>query len=95
MNKYYCYDKSEMILRDELATERTVLANERTLFAYLRTSINIIAAGISFIELFEVVYINILGYILLPLGVYIGVFGVKKYLNIRKRLIYLQKFATK
>jgi putative membrane protein len=42
---------SEMILRDHLAVDRTVLANERTLLAYARTALTLFLVGISFIHL--------------------------------------------
>jgi hypothetical protein len=36
---------NDMILRDHLAYDRTVLANERTLLAYIRTSIALFTMG--------------------------------------------------
>ena len=46
MTNKYNHNKEDMILRDFLATDRTILANERTLLAYLRTFISFFAAGI-------------------------------------------------
>lgn len=40
-----------LILRDQLAIDRTVLANERTLLAYVRTALTLFLVGISFIHL--------------------------------------------
>lgn len=34
--RVYKFNKDEMILRDFLAVDRTLLANERTLLAYIR-----------------------------------------------------------
>ena len=43
---YSKFRTEEMILRDWLARDRTVLANERTLLAYLRTTLMLwISAG--------------------------------------------------
>ncbi|MGN0027609.1 MAG: DUF202 domain-containing protein, partial [Clostridium sp.] len=39
----YNFKKEEMILRDFLAADRTLLANERTLLAYIRTGISLLA----------------------------------------------------
>ena len=50
MTNKYNHKKEDMILRDFLATDRTILANERTLLAYLRTFISFFAAGIGFVK---------------------------------------------
>ena len=42
---YTDIDPADMILRDHLARDRTILANERTLLAYVRTTIALLAAG--------------------------------------------------
>ena len=41
----------ELILRDQLAIDRTVLANERTLLAYVLTALTLFLVGISFVHL--------------------------------------------
>jgi putative membrane protein len=38
-NPYESFEEEELILRDELAIDRTVLANERTFLAYVRTAL--------------------------------------------------------
>ena len=38
-NPYETFQGSDLILRDELAIDRTVLANERTLLSYIRTGL--------------------------------------------------------
>ena len=40
----------ELILRDRLAIDRTVLANERTLLAYIRTALTLFLVGITFVD---------------------------------------------
>ena len=47
---YQRFLKEELILRDELAIDRTLLANERTLMAYVRLAITLIIAGVSIIH---------------------------------------------
>ena len=48
-NPYAHFDRAHIILRDELAMDRTALANERTLLAYVRTSLALLLAGVSFV----------------------------------------------
>lgn len=50
-NESYAHVKNEdLILRDWLAIDRTVLANERTLLAYVRTALTLFLVGMSFIH---------------------------------------------
>lgn len=42
--------KEDLILRNRLAIDRTVLANERTLLAYVRTALTLFLVGMSFIH---------------------------------------------
>ena len=44
---YARFSSANLILRDELAIDRTLLANERTLMAYLRAGVALIIAGAS------------------------------------------------
>lgn len=41
----------DLILRDQLAIDRTILANERTLLAYIRTALTLFLVGLSFVHL--------------------------------------------
>ncbi len=45
-NSYTRFKNDALILRDELAIDRTVLANERTLMAYLRSAVSLLIAGV-------------------------------------------------
>lgn len=83
-NKYN-HNKEEMILRDFLATDRTILANERTFLAYLRTFISFFASGIGFIKFVDEKVIVFLGYILVALSVIILYFGCTRYFKTKKR----------
>lgn len=44
--------KEELILRDRLAMDRTILANERTLLSYLRTALAIVVVGFTLMHFF-------------------------------------------
>lgn len=84
MKKYICYNREDMILRDHLATDRTVLANERTFLAYLRTALSLIVSGASFIKFSDTPFVQYIGYFLIPLGLYIAFVGTKNHINMRK-----------
>ena len=43
----------QLILRDRLAADRTILSNERTFLAYIRTALTLFIAGLSFVH-FEI-----------------------------------------
>lgn len=81
----YNHSKEDMILRDFLATDRTILANERTFLAYLRTFISFFAAGIGFIKFVNEKIIVFLGYILVILSVGVLYLGCVRYLKSKKR----------
>jgi putative membrane protein len=70
----YADTGAEPIVRDHLAGCRTVLANERTFLAYIRTALTLLVAGLTFIRFFEVLVIELLGWVFLPLAV--ATFGV-------------------
>jgi putative membrane protein len=55
--------ESDLILRDRLALDRTVLANERTLLAYVRTALTFLITGVGFIKFFLEIVLDILGLI--------------------------------
>lgn len=61
--------KQELILRDYLAIERTILANEATFLAYIRTSLTIIVVGVTLFHLSKD------NEILQYLGIFISLFG--------------------
>ena len=73
---YSKFDADEMILRDHLARDRTVLANERTLLAYLRTAIALFAAGGTLLRFFPDSFsLRVLGVLLLLMGAVVVVLG--------------------
>lgn len=84
MNPYEKFKKNELILRDELAIDRTILANERTLLAYIRTSLTLIIAGLSFIHFIKEGIIFKIGIFLVPLGIFAGVFGYIRYFKMKR-----------
>ncbi|MFW6313186.1 MAG: DUF202 domain-containing protein [Spirochaetota bacterium] len=75
-NPYERFLNNEMILRDQLAVDRTILANERTLLAYIRTVLALVLAGATVIRIFEDPSLNILGWTLIAFGVLVGGIGL-------------------
>ena len=76
---YLQFESHDLIVRDYLAVDRTILANERTFLSYVRTALALIAAGVSFIKLFDELWIAIVGWLFVPCGVLAIVIGVLRY----------------
>ncbi|MBU0533045.1 DUF202 domain-containing protein [Candidatus Micrarchaeota archaeon] len=68
--------EKELILRDELAIERTRLAQERTHLAYIRTGISLLLGGVFFVGYFQegspFLYI---GYAAIVVACLFGIYG--------------------
>lgn len=83
---YKKFNHEELILRDLLATDRTVLANERPLLAYVRTTSAFLAAGGSFIQFFDSLALEVIGWGLILLGSVLLVTGASHFLRMRARI---------
>ncbi len=94
-NPYDRFSKGELILRDELAIDRTLLANERTVLSYLRGSVALIIAGLTFVHFIEFGMLRYIGISLIPMGLAIGAFGVNRYRRMDQRIRAIrEKFAA-
>ena len=51
--RYDEFSTDELILRDRLAADRTMLANERTLLSFIRTALTFLLTGLALFKLFE------------------------------------------
>lgn len=71
---------------DKDALVRTTLANQRTFLAYLRTALTFFVAGVSFIQFFDSLIVEIVGWVFVPLGVATFVVGVWRYNKLRVRM---------
>jgi putative membrane protein len=78
---YSEFKREEMILRDWLALDRTVLANKRTFLAYGRTAIALIALGIAFVKLIQHRFFEVSGFALMVLGVAVFFLGLREFVN--------------
>jgi len=76
----------KLTISDYLAIERTNLANERTLLAYIRTIIIMISSGFAIIKLDFLKEINLLGIVLLSISPLILLFGIARFLSMRRRI---------
>lgn len=83
---YERFKAEELILRDELAIERTLLANERTLLAYLRSGVALLLAGITFIHFAQHPWFRIVGLACVPLGVAVIGFGFYRFRVVTAKL---------
>jgi len=78
-NPYGRFTEEELIRRDHLAVDRTILANERTLLAYIGTALALFVTGVSFIQFFNSVPIEIVGWVVIPAGIVTFAIGFVRY----------------
>jgi putative membrane protein len=83
---YSRFEKTELILRDELAIDRTLLANERTLLSYLRSGVALLIAGVSIMHFSQGDWFSTVGLICLPTGIITGIIGVVRYSKMNKSI---------
>ncbi len=88
---YTRFDANSLILRDELAIDRTLLANERTLLAYLRSGVALVIAGVSIMQLAEARWFWWVGVCSIPVGVFAATFGTYRFWKMNKALSVLRK----
>ena len=83
-------EKKNAEIRDQMAVQRTIFANERTLMAYLRTAITIMAGAFAAIKLSQHVYLQVIGFVLMPVGLALAVYSFYRYFQ-KQRLIQRQR----
>ncbi|MBU0714461.1 MAG: DUF202 domain-containing protein [Verrucomicrobia bacterium] len=91
---YERFDGNDLILRDELAIDRTLLANERTLMAYLRSGVALLIAGVSIIHFSQEGWFWVVGIACIPTGMITGVIGVARYRIMNKKIAYVRNRPT-
>ena len=85
-NPYERFQDEELILRDELAIDRTLLANERTLLAYLRSGVALALAGVTFIYFSDQLWLRIVGFLCVPIGVVVLVIGLIRFNRMKAKI---------
>ncbi len=88
---YERFDSDDLILRDELAIDRTHLANERTLMAYLRSGVALLIAGVSIIHFSQEGWFWAVGIACLPTGVITGIVGVARYRRMNRSISLVRR----
>lgn len=85
-NPYERFGLTELILRDELAIDRTILANERTFLAYLRSAVALFIAGVSIIHFSSERWFMVLGFVCLPAAVGAAAVGLIRFRKMDKAI---------
>jgi putative membrane protein len=90
---YSRFGQDDLILRDELAIDRTLLANERTLLAYLRSGVALLIAGVTIIHFSLQGWFLTVGIACIPVGIAAGLIGVARYRKMNRSIVRLRKHA--
>ena len=90
-NLYAQFNASELILRDHLAVDRTLLANERTLLSYLRSGVALFIAGISIIHFSNQGWFAAFGLLCLPSGVATALFGFHRFRQMNRAILVIRQ----
>ena len=90
-NLYSKFKNDSLLLRDELAIDRTLLANERTLLAYLRSGVALLIAGFSIINFSQQEWFWIIGVACVPIGIIAGIVGVVRYRSMNKAIALIRE----
>ncbi|MEI6665082.1 MAG: DUF202 domain-containing protein [Chloroflexota bacterium] len=91
---YGAFRAEEMILRDYLAADRTILANERTLLSYIRTALASAGGGVALIHFLEGPVFETTGILLIVAGFGTVAFGAVRYRQMRRRISVLGEPPT-
>ena len=90
--------EDQLILRDHLAADRTILANERTFLAYIRTALTLFVAGLSFVhlkEIFSSYIVEVIGIIFIMLGIATFFVGLVRYKRMQALIRKIKKEELK
>lgn len=90
---YERFDGHDLILRDELAIDRTILANERTLMAYLRAGVALLIAGVSIIHFSQEGWFRAVGIACIPIGIITGIVGTVRYRKMNRLICLVRQRA--
>ena len=88
---YERFGDEDLILRDELALDRTLLANERTLLAYLRSAMALLIAGATMVHFSQGGWFWTIGLLCLPFGAAVGLIGVIRYRRMHLAILKVRR----
>lgn len=89
-NPYRNFAPEQMILRDHLALDRTVLASERTFLSYVRTALGLFSAGVACVKfIIDSPLIYVIGMVMLVAAPIVLIYGLVRFTTIRDKLSVL------
>ena len=77
----------DLILRERLALQRTVLANQSTFLAFLRTAMYFLIAGLSLKNLLKIENSSVIEILLFAVSFVIFVLGIANYFKHKKNQV--------
>jgi len=84
--------KGDLLLKEYLAADRTLLSIDRTLLAYIRTALTLFVAGVSLIKFFDIFLVQAIGWLLIPAGILTFVIGLQRCIEMTN---FIRKLAQK
>ncbi len=81
----------DLILREKLALQRTILSNQTAFLAFLRTSMYFLVAGLTINNLLEVSYGLVIEYVFIFISFILFVVGVFNYRTQHKKILDSEK----
>ena len=90
---YSRFESDDLILRDQLAIDRTLLANERTLLAYLRSAVALLIAGVSIMHFSQAGWFWTIGLVCIPAGFITGIVGIARYRRMNRSIALFRKHS--
>jgi len=91
---YSRFSRGKLILRDELAIDRTLLANERTLLAYLRSGIALMIAGVTMMNFSRAGWFWTFGLACLPVGLATVGVGVARFRRMSRSISRIRRESS-
>jgi putative membrane protein len=78
-DRYTADEKHQMILRDYLAVDRTIMANESSFLAYIRTALTLLVAAITMLKFLDSTVFHILGWVFMACAILLVLHGATRY----------------
>lgn len=85
--------QSDLVIRENLAIQRTIMSNQTTLLAFIRTSMYFLVAGLSIQNLIKSNYSIFISIILFILSFLILSVGILNYFNHKKKILINQNLV--
>jgi putative membrane protein len=74
----------DVVLRDRLAADRTILANERTFLAYVRTALALLVSGLALLKFFDSRVAKTVGVLFVICSAVAPVIGIARYRRVSR-----------